>query len=210
MLATSQERVAVILDGEYLKKILSRTLSRFPTHSDVMGEVERMLTEPTLQGLRLYRIFYHTAEPLTGITTHPLDGSRIDFAATRVYSRNARLIDKLELEPDVAVRRGVLVHQGWEIGRAAVTQLLSKSKATVDAEDIRPKILQKGVDMRIGLDIASLALKRLVPTIVVASGDSDLVPAFKLARTEGLRVYLDPLGRRHVRRDLKAHADRVL
>jgi hypothetical protein len=30
------------------------------------------------------------------------------------------------------------------------------------------------------------------------------------ARTEGLRVYLGPLGHRTVRRELKAHADRVL
>jgi uncharacterized LabA/DUF88 family protein len=63
--------------------------------------------------------------------------------------------------------------------------------------------------MRIGLDIASLALKRLVSTIVVVSGDSDLVPAMKLARREGLRVYLDPLGF-HVRPELKIHADRIL
>lgn len=143
-------------------------------------------------------------------STHPLDGSAIDFAATAVFSQNTQLIDKLELEPDVAVRRGVLVHQGWEIGRAAVKQLIAKTKTAIEARDIRPKILQKGVDMRIGLDIASLALKRIVSTIVVASGDSDLVPALKLARTEGLRVYLDPLGHRAVRRELKAHADRIL
>lgn len=87
---------------------------------------------------------------------------------------------------------------------------MAKTKTKIEARDIRPKILQKGVDMRIGLDIASLALKRLVSTIVVASGDSDLVPAFKLARTEGLRVYLAPLGSPTVRRELKAHADRVL
>ena len=207
---STPDRVAVILDGEYVKKVLGRKLARFPTHTDVMAQVTRMLADASLRGLQLYRIFYHTAEPLAGTTTHPLDGKRIDFAATTVFSQNTQLIDKLELEPDVAVRRGVLVHQGWEIGRAAVKQLMANTKTAVEARDIRPKILQKGVDMRIGLDIASLALKRLVSTIVVASGDSDLVPAFKLARTEGLRVYLDPLGHRTVRRELKAHADRVL
>lgn len=204
------DRVAVILDGEYVKKVLGRRLGRFPTHLDVMAEVTRMLSDRSLRGLQLYRIFYHTAEPLAGTTTHPLDGSAIDFAATPVFSQNTQLIDKLELEPDVAVRRGILVHQGWEIGRAAVKQLMARTKTAIEAKDIRPKILQKGVDMRIGLDIASLALKRIVSTIVVASGDSDLVPALKLARTEGLRVYLDPLGRRAVRRELKAHADRIL
>ena len=64
--------------------------------------------------------------------------------------------------------------------------------------------------MRIGLDMASLALKRLVSTVVIVTGDSDLVPAMKFARREGLRVYLDTLGSRHIRPELKLHADRVL
>ena len=102
------------------------------------------------------------------------------------------------------------MHQGWEIGRAAVHQLVCGTKKSVDAKDVIPKIQQKGVDMRIGLDIASLALKRIVSAIVVVSGDSDLVPAMKLARREGLRVYLDSLGNRRIRPELKKHADRIL
>ena len=76
-------------------------------------------------------------------------------------------------------------------------------------QDVVPKVRQKGVDMRIGLDIASLALKRLVSTIALVTGDSDIVPAMKLARREGLRVLLDPLGH-SVRPELKVHADRVV
>ena len=64
--------------------------------------------------------------------------------------------------------------------------------------------------MRIGLDIASLALKRLVSAVVLVTADSDLVPAMKFARREGLRVYLDTLGGGWVRPELKVHADRVL
>jgi uncharacterized LabA/DUF88 family protein len=114
------------------------------------------------------------------------------------------------LQPNVALRLGVLVHQGWELGPAAVSAFVSGLKTTVEARDIQPRIQQKGVDMRIGLDIASLALKRLVSTIAIVSGDSDLVPAMKLARREGLRVYLDTLGSTHVRPELKTHADVVL
>ena len=200
----------MLLDGEFVRKVLNASLGRFPTPTDVMGEVRRMLTTPGLAELSLYRIFYYTADPLAGVTSNPLDGTRINFAATAVYSKNRDFIDQIEAEPDVSVRRGVLVHQGWEIGSAAVTALVAKRKTSVSAHDLQPKIQQKGVDMRIGLDIASLALKRLVSTIVVVSGDSDLVPAMKLARREGLRVYLDTLGSRQVRRELKIHADRVI
>lgn len=38
-------------------------------------------------------------------------------------------------------------------------------------------IQQKGVDMKIGLDISSLAYKKLVNQIVLIAGDSDFVPA---------------------------------
>lgn len=204
------DRVAVLLDGEFVKKTLSKRLQRFPVHTDVMGEVRRILTEPSLMPLSLYRVFYYTAEPLAGKAIHPLDGTKIDFGATTVFSQNKQLIDKIENEPDVAVRRGTLAHQGWEIGHSAVSLLMKKKKKAIEAKDVKPKILQKGVDMRIGLDIASLAFKRLVSTIVVVSGDSDLVPAMKLARREGVRVYLDTLGSRSVRPELRIHADRVL
>ena len=53
----------------------------------------------------------------------------------------------------------------------------------VDA-DFVPALRQKGVDMRIGLDIASIALKRQADTIVLVAGDADFVPAAKLARRE--------------------------
>ena len=47
--------------------------------------------------------------------------------------------------------------------------------------------------MKIGLDIASLALKRMVDRVVLITAAADFVPAAKLARREGLDVVLDPL-----------------
>jgi uncharacterized LabA/DUF88 family protein len=48
--------------------------------------------------------------------------------------------------------------------------------------------------LRLGeLAVAALAYKRLVDRIVLITGDSDCVPAAKLARCEGLDVILDPL-----------------
>lgn len=55
-------------------------------------------------------------------------------------------------------------------------------------------MIQKGVDMKIGLDIASFSYKKLVDQIVLISGDSDFVPAAKLARLEGIDFILDPMG----------------
>ena len=204
------DRVALLIDGEFLKKTLAKKLRHFPKLQDVQAEIQRILTLPDVAGLDLYRIFYYTADPVSGVATHPLSKAKTDFATSPAFARNTQLIDLLENQPDVAVRRGTLVHQGWEIEKKAAKALTIGSKKQVDPQDIVPKIQQKGVDMRLGLDIASLALKRLVSVIVIVSGDSDLVPAMKLARREGLRVFLDTAGSKQVRRELKIHADRVL
>jgi uncharacterized LabA/DUF88 family protein len=83
------------------------------------------------------------------------------------------------------------------------------ARRAIKPTDVRPDLRQKGVDLRMGLDIARLSLRRLVDVIVVVTGDSDLVPAFRFARREGIRVYLDHLGA-PVMRDLKVHTDLVL
>jgi len=71
---------------------------------------------------------------------------------------------------------------------------------------VRLDLRQKGVDMRIGLDIASITLKRLASTIILVAGDADFVPAAKLARREGAQFILDPLWN-SVSDDLFEHID---
>jgi uncharacterized LabA/DUF88 family protein len=72
--------------------------------------------------------------------------------------------------------------------------------------DVALGLRQKGVDMRIAIDIASLTLKKQVSTIVLVAGDSDFVPAAKLARREGMEFILDPLWQQ-VNDDLFEHID---
>ncbi|WP_156550102.1 NYN domain-containing protein, partial [Gallibacterium salpingitidis] len=65
---------------------------------------------------------------------------------------------------------------------------------------------QKGVDMKLGIDITSVVLKKLANKIILISGDSDFVPAAKLARVEGAHFILDAMGR-EVKGDLAEHID---
>lgn len=155
----------------------------------------------------LRNYFYH-AVPATGILVNPLDNSKIDLSGTKIHSQHESLIDRLEMKPNFAVRLGETVTHEWRLGSAAMKSLMKAPRA-VQANDLVPNISQKGVDLRIGMDIARLALREMVRAIVVVTGDSDLVPAFKFARREGVRVFLECLGH-GVRRDLRAHADIVL
>ncbi len=47
--------------------------------------------------------------------------------------------------------------------------------------------------MKTGLDIASLSYKKQIDQIILIAGDSDFVPAAKLARREGVDFILDPM-----------------
>jgi uncharacterized LabA/DUF88 family protein len=77
---------------------------------------------------------------------------------------------------------------------------------SIEAGDVNLGLHQKGVDMRIAIDIASLTLKKQASTIVLVAGDSDFVPAAKLARREGMEFILDPLWQ-SVNDDLFEHID---
>ena len=89
-----------------------------------------------------------------------------------------------------------------------VKELCRGIKSTEDLveSDFVLDIKQKGVDMRIGLDVASLAQKRLVDQVVLISGDSDFVPVAKHARREGIDFVLDNLWQ-PIKPSLQRHID---
>ncbi len=202
------ERVAILLDGGFVKKKLGPRLKAFPKPADVVDLCGNIMQHKALADYELFRVYYYDCPPLAGSAKNPIDGSLIEFSATKQAKLNRSLIDSLELTPHFAVRRGELVCVGWKPGSRALRSLTS-SPRRITAQDLVPDITQKGVDIKIGLDIASIALKRTVGILVLVTGDSDFVPAMKFARTEGLRVYLETLGH-GVRRELRAHADLVL
>lgn len=65
---------------------------------------------------------------------------------------------------------------------------------------------QNAVELRIGVEIASLTLKQQANILVAVTGDADFVPAAKLARREGGSVILDPLWQ-DISRELNEHTD---
>lgn len=199
---------AVLIDGGFVLKKLQQANKRFPTADDIENLCSSIVARSEFAEYELLRNYFYHATPATGILVNPLDGSSIDLSGTRIHSQHESLLDRLELKPNFSVRLGEIVTNEWRLGSAAMKSLMQSPRA-VEPGDLVPNISQKGVDLRIGLDIARLALRELVRSIVVVTGDSDLVPAFKFARREGVRVFLECLGH-GVRRDLRAHVDIVL
>ncbi|MDR2093759.1 MAG: NYN domain-containing protein [Azoarcus sp.] len=118
------------------------------------------------------------------------------------------LNDELAKLPFVALRLGELAFNGWKIRPKRLSDVGKKgeSSLTITVGDLYPQIQQKGVDMRIGMDIAALTLRKHVQIIVLVSGDSDLLPAMKFARREGCQLFLCPLGH-YVKPTMYEHSD---
>ena len=196
---------AILIDGAFLQHQLG-TRGAPMTVADFQRFIGRLREHESLAGRELHRVYYYDAKAWTGVETKPLGGGKIDFSTHSVKTRNDALRREILRIPDVALRMGETRFEGWDL-RARILKE-SGDKAEIRADDLKPKIRQKGVDMRIGLDIASLALKRQARIIVLVAADADFIPAMKFARREGARVYLVPLVRPSD--DLRAHADLVL
>lgn len=138
----------------------------------------------------------------------PLQGGLVEFGRSPVASESKALFDELKRLPFFSLRMGETALNGWQVDPKALEAATTEA-LTVTAAQIKPRITQKGVDMRIGMDIAALTLKQHVQCIVLVSGDSDFVPAMKFARREGVQVFLCALGRR-VRPAMLEHSDLVL
>lgn len=200
-------QVVILLDGGFVRLRLADRLGHFPSATEIVTFSHELMKKPRLQNAELLRVHYYDAPPYAGRETNPIDRSVIDFSTTKTAKRCQALLDSLELQEDFAVRRGTVKFHGWRVGSAALQNLTSAPRA-LQAGDLVPHIEQKGVDLRIGLDIAWIAGRGKANILVLVTGDSDIVPAMKFARQEELRVYLETMGH-GVSRELKAHCDCV-
>jgi len=154
---------------------------------------------------------YYDARPYVGKAHTPAGNRPIDYEHTPQALFRERLCKALHGQPNLAVRLGEVrkgPHRSWYLLERPQNGILKGRIAVNDLsdDDFIPAFRQKGVDMRIGLDIASITLKRQADVIVLVSGDADFVPEAKFARREGVKFILDPLWQQ-IPPDLFGHID---
>lgn len=177
------------------------------TAESVREFVEDLQAQDALRDWLLHGIYFYDAPRLRSSERKPLAGENVKFAETPLARNNERLHQDLRSMPFVALRIGDLRFRGWTLNVHRLPP--SQSELTITSDDLVPNVHQTGVDMRVGLDIASLALKKHVDAIVLVTADSDFVPAMKFARREGAQLFLVPLGHRIVD-EMREHADLIL
>lgn len=177
-------------------------LGRHPTAVEVRQFALKCLEKDE----EIFRIYCYDCPPYGEKQTHPLSKRIVDFSATPTFSTRTKIIGDLKTMDNIAFRSGELSFDGWIISKDATKDILKTGRALID-DDFTPDIKQKGVDMKIGLDVAWLSSKSIVERIILVTADSDFIPAMKFARREGVQVVLVTMGHLFVRNELKEHAD---
>lgn len=191
---------AILIDGGFFHK---RYHDLYPQNKHTAAEAAKNLYTFALrhvEGESLYRIFYYDCLPLNKRIHNPISNEVINFDLSPIAEFRKAFFEELKRKRKVALRLGYVKDSGNWLIKPGFTKkfLFNKSKGQnnnhpVGPTDIFYEMQQKGVDMKIGVDIASLAYKKLVNKIILMSGDVDFVPAAKLARREGIDFVLDPL-----------------
>jgi uncharacterized LabA/DUF88 family protein len=208
---------AILVDGGFFLRRFSKVYPDKDANDPaiVARTVHTMATQHLKQGngapvAQLYRIFFYDCPPLTKKVHNPISKRSIDLSKSPEAVFRQNLHDHVRQLRKTALRLGRRAEENasWQIKKQRLKPLLSGKLGLADLNenDVTFYARQKVVDMKIGLDIASLSLKSQVNQIVLVSGDSDFVPAAKLARREGIDFILDPMWH-DINTDLSEHID---
>lgn len=201
-------KTAIFVDGAFfLKRLNTLYKSKFPNNLSNPEWIAKELMTICLKHLDfkngsqvqrtdLYRIFFYDCPPLTKKVHLPISKKALDFAKTPQAQLRLQIHEELKKKRKTALRLGKLQNFGhWALLPQVLDELLKGKKSFSDLQDadFHYEIRQKSVDMKIGIDIASVAYKKQVDRMVLIAGDADFVPAAKLARREGIDFILDPM-----------------
>jgi uncharacterized LabA/DUF88 family protein len=164
--------VAVLIDGGFFLKRYPSLYSGAQVHTPAMiaRNIYRAALKHVSPDHELYRIFYYDCFPFGKMAHNPISKKAVDFSRTGIYSQRLALFEELKKKRKLALRLGHIKDSGsWQIYPAKVKALLKGEISFGDLKetDVFYEMRQKGIDMKIGVDIASLALKKQVYQIVI-------------------------------------------
>lgn len=162
----AKKKVAIFLDWENIRKGIFEEATtsigsvNYNDPANIFTFIKAFLNSDEEE---IYRIFVYLCEPYGGVIRG------VDYKTTPTYRSSMSFIDRLQVLDYIAIRKGKIVYRGLDINND-------------------PIFAQKQVDMLMGLDIAHVAYNKLADRILILSCDTDIIPAMKVARTNGLQV----------------------
>ena len=156
-------RLAIFVDGAYLERLAREEFKAKIDYRRLSAEITARVAERTAEPLDLLRTLYYNSLPYQGRQPSPDEARR--YGAQRRFFDALRNLERFEVREGRASRMGL-------------------------NQDGQPIFQQKGVDMLLGIDFALWSVKGKITHAAVVTGDSDFTPAFQLARSEGISVWL--------------------
>lgn len=200
------KKTAILIDGEFFSIALRHqlNLTRRPTAEEIYQHALKLADAETEE---IWRVFYYDARPSTGRAWHPVTKEAIELSDQAPAKARSRFLSKLGQMDLFALRCGHTRFRGWRLLESYLRQLTQGQLRRPEALDYELCFEQKGVDMRIGIDVANLAQNRYVDRIIVVTNDTDLIPALKSARHCGVQVAIAQIGSFNTHPDLVGGAD---
>lgn len=183
-------KVAVLIDGGFLR-VIAKMAKKIYT-PDFIEKFAHLCKDADEA---IFRILYYDCAMYSGTVKLPVSGT------IHTFTSNDGWLHALSHKDLFAVRRGVLKFRGFKPKKTPV------SPASLTDADFEPIFEQKGVDMRIGLDIAAYSDNRAVDRIILVSADTDCVPALKYGRRAGLQTVIIEPPKATLAPELFAHVD---
>jgi uncharacterized LabA/DUF88 family protein len=184
-------KAAVLIDGGFLRVVAKKAKKTYDPDF-----IEKFAHACQAEDEHIFRILYYDCAMYSGTVKLPVSGVSHEFTS------NDGWLHVLSHKDLFAVRRGVLKFRGFKPKKIPVVP-----RASLTDKDFIPDFEQKGVDMRIGLDIAAYSANRSVDRIILVSADTDCVPALKYGRRAGLQTVLIEPTNMKLAPELFAHAD---
>ena len=184
-------KIAILIDGGHLRARAKKVGLTYDV--EFIGKLALQCGRCTEN---IQRILYYDCAPYTGSPKLPVSGNKEQFRGSDQWLKDLSRCDLF------AVRLGILKFRGWVPKKIPI-----ESAAKLTDSDFKPNFEQKGVDMRIGLDMANYASNRSVDLIALMTNDTDCIPAMKYARRSGLRVTLLCIPGYYPAPELLSHSD---
>jgi len=156
--------LAIFIDGGYLDSISRDEYSTRVDIAKLGEEIRQVVDNKSRDNVDILRMFYYDCLPYQSRIPTEEEADR--------YSKKRSFFYSIGRIPRVKVREGRLKFRG------------------IDKLSGEPIFQQKKIDLQLGLDFALLSGKRSIAHAAVVTGDSDLLPAFEIAKEEGILVWL--------------------
>lgn len=196
-----------MIDGGFLKKKYKQAFRKHLEASDLELLAKNLIKVATGKASKdvSYRAYYYDCPPYGEKAEIPLSGgSEMDFSLSPAHAKLVKFLSEVKMLPNFAVREGFLSFEGWALKQK--TYHGKDGTIAISSSDFKVSLKQKGVDTKIGLDIAWVSYEKIASRIILVTGDSDFTPAVKTARRNGIFITLFSL-HHGIKQNLKENVD---